>query len=100
MKDQRRRFAMKTILAVSALALLATGCATTASDQLAQADCKIAPITTASATGRTRPTSSIEQRDAEMQLASSQYRMQQLRERGLANNNVEDALRDCGRATR
>jgi hypothetical protein len=90
---------MKTILAVSALALLAAGCATP-SDQVAQADCKVAPITTASAAGRGRTPSSIEQRDAEMQLASSEYRMRLLRERGLANNNVEDALRDCGRATR
>jgi uncharacterized lipoprotein YajG len=91
--------AMKLILAISAAALLAAACATQP-EQVAQADCKVAPITTTSVTGRAKPVSSIEQRDAEMQLASSQYRMRQLREHGIANNNVEDALRDCSLATR
>jgi uncharacterized lipoprotein YajG len=91
--------AMKTFPALAVLLLAAAGCAAQP-EQLAQADCKVAPITTASVGGRAKPVSSLEQRDAEMQLASSQYRMHQLRERGLVNNNVEEALRDCGRATR
>lgn len=90
---------MKRLLAVSTLALLAAGCATQG-DQVAKADCKVVPITTASVGGKAKPVSSIEQRYAEMQLGSTEYRKRQLAERGLANNNIEDALRDCNTATR
>jgi hypothetical protein len=81
-----------------AAALLA-GCATQGDVQVAQAECKVMPVTTMSVTGR-KPTnvSSLEQRYAEMQLATSDYRMRQLRERGMDMNNVEDALRDCSTA--
>jgi hypothetical protein len=86
-------------LAVSALAALAlAGCATQG-DQYAQtADCKVAPITTASATGNPpKHVSSLSQRAAEFDLASSGYRREQLAQRGLVNNNVEDSLYDCNR---
>ena len=53
------------------------------------------PATTTSVAGRKPNVSPLEQRYAEMQLATSEYRMRQLRERGMAMNNVEDALRDC-----
>jgi hypothetical protein len=89
---------MKALVALSTLALLA-GCASTGQNvQYAQADCKVHLITTASATGvrKTAP-SSLEQRDAEMQLASSDYRFRNLRQNGYNMNNVEDALRDCNR---
>jgi hypothetical protein len=86
---------MKRSPIACAVALVATACATTGNEQYAQADCKVAPITTASATGRARPVSPIEQRWAEMQLASSDYRMRQLAERGRVNNTVEDVLHDC-----
>jgi uncharacterized lipoprotein YajG len=86
--------AMKKLLVASAITVLAAGCATQA-DQYAQADCKVAPITTASAAGKVKPASSIEQRYAEMQLASTDYRYRQLAQRGRAGNNVEDALQDC-----
>jgi len=88
---------MKILLAVAVVSLFAAGCATTDEPtRLAQAECKVAPITTESATGvRSRNPSSIEQRHAEMQLATSQYRMQNLRTQGMVFNNVEDALRDC-----
>jgi len=33
-----------------------------------------------------------------MQLASTDYRRQQLARQGQVNNNVEDALRDCNNA--
>jgi hypothetical protein len=46
----------------------------------------------------TRPIDPLDQRLAEMQLASSDYRFDQLHRRGMFNNNVEDALRDCDRA--
>jgi hypothetical protein len=89
---------MKNLLAASALAMIAAGCAT-AGDQVAAAECKIAPITLASSVGKARPVSPLEQRYAEMQLASTDYRMRLLARNGLVNNNVEDALRDCDRAT-
>ena len=89
---------MRVPLAIAA-ALLAAGCATTEDVQLAQADCKVMPVTTMSVTGR-KPAnvSPLEQRYAQMQLATSEYRMRQLRERGMDMNNVEDALRDCSTA--
>ncbi len=88
---------MKVFAALASLALLA-GCATTGNTQVAAVDCKVAPITTASATGVRKPNpDSLDRRYAEMQLASSDYRYQQLRERGMVNNTVEDALRDCNR---
>jgi len=89
---------MKSLFAIAALALLA-GCATTTENtQVASLDCKVAPMTTASATGVRRASpDSLDQRYAEMQLASSDFRYRQLRERGMVNNTVEDALRDCNR---
>ena len=88
---------MKPILLLSAAAVLAAGCATTEEPmQVAQRECKIRPVTTESATGvRSKSVSSLEQRHAEMQLATSQYRMANLRSQGMAFNNVEEALNDC-----
>jgi hypothetical protein len=88
-----RRIAMKTPLGIAVL-VLAAGCATQGDTQVAQAECKVYPITTASAAGRKPNASPLEQRHAEMQLASSDYRMRQLRERGY-DGNVEQSLRDC-----
>ena len=86
---------MKLALATVVLAL-AAGCAAQGDTRIAQADCKVYPATTASATGMRKPNvSPIEQRYAEMQLATSDYRMRNLREKGYDRNNVEDALRDC-----
>ena len=87
---------MKMLIAATAAAMLAAGCATTEPTKVAQAECKIMPVTTASIGGGTpRNVSPLEQRHAEMQLATSQYRMAQLQSQGMAFNNVEDALRDC-----
>lgn len=86
---------MKMLIAAAAL-VLAAGCATQGPTQVAQAECKIVPVTTASiAGGKPRNVHPLEQRHAEMQLATSQYRMANLQSQGLAFNNVEDALRDC-----
>jgi len=88
---------MKMLIAVSAL-VLAAGCAHQPNTQVAQAECKIYPVTTASiAGGKPRNVHPLEQRHAEMQLGTSQYRMAQLQSHGMAFNNVEDALRDCNR---
>jgi len=87
---------MKPLLAVSILAV-AAGCASTG-DTYGSNECKVAPITTSSAsyTGKARSQpSELEQRYAEMQLANTPYRREQLARNGYFNNNVEDALRDC-----
>jgi len=89
---------MKALFALTAAVLLA-GCATTENQQLAQAECKVHPITTRSYTDVHKPTtSSIDQADAQGALGTSDYRMRQLKIHGLANNNLEDALRDCSMA--
>ena len=86
---------MKSLLFVASVALLA-GCASYGDNQYAKADCKVAPITTQSATGvRPSRVDSLAQRDAEMQLATTDFRRRELARNGLVNNNVEQALRDC-----
>jgi outer membrane lipoprotein SlyB len=89
---------MKSLLVVSTLAAIAlAGCASYGDDQYAKkADCKVYPITTASATGN-RPSrvDDLAQKDAEMQLATTQFRRQQLQRQGIAGNTIEEALRDC-----
>lgn len=85
------------LAALAAFAL--AGCATLQDESavpVARADCKIAPVTTASATGtRPRRVDPLDQRYAEMQLATSDYRMRRLQQPLGAMSNVEDALRDC-----
>jgi hypothetical protein len=85
---------MRIAIAVTTLAMVA-GCAAGPDTQLAAVDCKVYPATTGSAAGRAPKVSPIEQRYAEMQLASSDYRMRNLRRNGYLQNNVEDSLRDC-----
>jgi hypothetical protein len=93
-----RRFAMKNALLALAIpvAIGVAGCATDGDKtRLAQADCKVYPITTTSSTGVRAPRAdSLDQRAAEADLASSGYRFRNLA-RNPANNNVEDALRNC-----
>jgi len=85
---------MKTPIAIAVLTL-AAGCATQGDVQVAQAECKVYPVTTMSVTGTRKPNvDPLEQRHAEMQLANSSYRMHQLQTRGI-DGNVEQALRDC-----
>ena len=88
---------MKIPTILSALAALAVAGCATQNAQVAQAECKIAPITTTSIaySGKTKPASSLDQRYAEMSLATSDYRFNNLRRNGMSPNNVEDALRDC-----
>ena len=90
---------MKTAIVLSLLSAAAlAGCATETT-QVAQADCKLAPMTTTSMSyggaSKSKPVSSLDQRYAEMALATSDYRFNNLRRNGPAANNVEDALRDC-----
>jgi hypothetical protein len=88
---------MKPLFALSALALALAGCATEGDTQLAQADCKVYPITTASVAGRKPEVDSIRQRAAEADLATSGYRFRNLARNGPAGNNIEDIIRDCNR---
>ena len=88
---------MKPIFAITAIALALSGCATQGDTQLAQADCKVYPITTASAAGGKPQVDPIRQRAAEADLATSGYRFRNLARNGPAGNNIEDILRDCNR---
>jgi len=86
---------MKTILALCAAAALAAGCASSP-EQVAAVECKVHPVVTSNVAGVRKPqTDSLDQRYAEMQLATSDYRFRNLRQNGYNMNNVEDALRDC-----
>ena len=88
---------MKPLFALSALALALAGCATQGDMQLAQADCKVYPITTASAAGGKPQVDSMGQRAAAADLATSSYRFRNLARNGPAANNIEEILRDCNR---
>ena len=88
---------MKTMLIAVAALALAAGCAADPNAQYAKAECKVVPATTASfAGGKGRPATSLEQRQAESALASSDYRLRQLRSYPYGSN-VEEALHDCNR---
>ncbi len=89
---------MKALLALSAAALLAAGCATTENVQVAEKkECKIALAHTSTVANpyKAKPQDSLRQREAEMNLATSQYRFAQLQRNGVFNNLNEEALRDC-----
>ena len=88
---------MRILLTLSAAALVAAGCASTGNTQLAEAGCKVQPITTTSVTDtRKTEVSSIRQREAEAALATSDYRFRNLARQNAYNmNNVEDSLRNC-----
>lgn len=86
---------VKALVPLFAAALVAAGCATDPNVQVASRECKAAPITTTSVTGKAKPMSDIERRAAEMDLARSHYRFQNLARNGMDPNLVEDTLRDC-----
>ncbi len=87
---------MKMLLALSASAFLLGACATEPDMQLAQADCRVAPVVTADSSLRKDRVTELDQRYAEMQLATSDYRMRNL-QRNPGPNNIEDALNGCSR---
>ena len=65
---------MKSLLTLGALALALAGCATEGNTQVAQAECKIYPITTTSVTGNKPDVDSIHQSAAQADLGTSSYR--------------------------
>jgi hypothetical protein len=88
---------MKSLLALSLTALAACGCATTSDPQYAQNDCKVAPVVTTGPGASSRVTD-LDRRYAEMQLATSDYRLRNLqRNPAYATNNIEQSLNDCAR---
>lgn len=92
---------MQRLIALAAIAALG-GCATTPDNmQLADAGCKIAPLQVGRLSGTSKPqrVDPLDQRWAEMQLASTDYRFRALARNGAYNSNVEEALRDCAAVT-
>ena len=88
---------MKSLLALSLTALAACGCASTYDSQYAANDCKVAPVVTTGPGAQARVTD-LDRRYAEMQLATSDYRLRNLqRNPAYANNNIEQSLNDCAR---
>ena len=88
---------MKILLALSASALVLGACATTENPQYAQNDCKVSPVVTTGPNARAR-VSPLDQRYAEMQLATSDYRLRELqRNPAYSQNNLEQSLNGCAR---
>jgi len=93
------------ILAAAALAL--AGCAMTPeqlkvaeakSARPANPNCKVYPMQTATyAGGQPKNVDSMQQRQAQAWLGTSDYRMRQLMQEGASPNNLEDVLRECNR---
>ena len=91
---------MKTLaaLSVSAAAVVLCACADTGETQYAQNDCKVAPVvtTTDSSLRKDERMTALDKRYAEMQLATSDYRLRQLqRNPAYSQNNIEQSLADC-----
>lgn len=84
---------MRMLLAGIVLPLFVAGCAGPEA-RLAQADCRIAPVTTAGVAGKPKQVDPLERRMAEMHLSSTDYRRRNL-DRGPHDGLVEKAIRDC-----
>ena len=88
---------MKILFALSASALVLAACATQPEEtRVAQADCRVAPIVTADSSLRKGRVTDLDRRYAEMQLATSDYRLRNL-QRNPGQSNLEDALEGCAR---
>jgi hypothetical protein len=97
-QENRMKTTFPAFSALAALVLAACASDGASGDRYAQADCKLYPATTASAAGVHPPKAdSLQQRAAEADLASSGYRFRNLQRNGMANNNLEEAIRDCNR---
>jgi hypothetical protein len=87
---------MKKLVALSISALALAACATEGDTQVAQADCRVAPVVTADSSLRKDRVTDLDRRYAEMQLATSDYRLRNL-QRNPGQSNLEDALEGCAR---
>lgn len=91
---------MKMLAALSVSAAVLCACADTGETQYAQNDCKVAPVvtTTDSSLRKDQQLTPLDKRYAEMQLATSDYRLRQLqRNPSYSTNNIEQSLADCAR---
>ena len=86
---------MRAILVASIVAAVG-GCATQEPQQLAQADCKVAPGTTRSAVNKPGTYSELDRKWAEMKLRNSDVRRDAFATQGLTSP-IEQALDDCAR---
>jgi hypothetical protein len=89
---------MKMIVALSVSAAVLCACADTGDAQYAQNDCKVAPVvtTTDSSLRKDQRITDLDRRYAEMNLATSDYRLRQLqRNPAYSQNNIEQSLADC-----
>jgi hypothetical protein len=89
---------MKILLALSLSAAVLGACADTGETQYAQNDCKVAPVitTTDSSLRKDQQLTQLDKRYAEMQLATSDYRLRQLqRNPAYSTNSIEQSLNDC-----
>ena len=83
---------MKALYFIPVALLGLAGCATTADNsQYAQRDCKVVAMQPGYING-TKHADALTQRQAEMDLATSNYRVRNIQR---VPNNVEDALHDC-----
>ena len=90
---------MKMLFAVTAaLALAACASQETQPTRIAQANCKVVPMTTDSSTGNPpKHVTELQQRFAEADLASSEIRYRELARNGMYPNPIEETLKDCNR---
>lgn len=90
---------MKTLLAATAAVALAS-CASQEPQpaRVAQADCKVVPMTAETSTGNPpKHVTELQKRFAEADLASSDIRYRELNRNGMYPNPIEETLRDCNR---
>ena len=91
--------AMKILVALSTSALALAACASNDDARYAENDCRVAPVVT-TGPGASSRVSHLDQRYAEMQLATSDYRMRNLqRDPSYATNNIEQGLNGCANAS-
>lgn len=90
---------MKILLAATA-ALTLAACASQEAQptRVAQADCKVVPMTTESSTGNPpKHVTELQQRFAQADLASSEIRYRELARNGMYPNPIEESLKDCNK---
>ena len=86
---------MKILLATACGSALVLAACADQPTYTAQAECKTAPVTAQAAAGGKPRMNELDQRMAEMQLATSNYRQVQRERNPGYENNIERTLQDC-----
>ena len=86
---------MKSLLVIACGSALVLAACADQPTYTAQADCKAAPVTAQAAAGGKPRMNELDQRMAEMQLATSGYRQAQRERNPGYENNIERTLQDC-----